>query len=262
MALRRSSRSTTVAATQESANDAAIRHRKRADRQASRARTTLQSSLVQPQPTQPTQPVGQLPQVRAVTGGKRGRDDDDDESQTESRKKRQPEASLSSAVATVPERADQASRAENDHSAPEANPAIEQDGPIRADGLHETVQADAVLGVTEGAKLLNALFALVSRSHLMLQKEEHRKESANSFTRRHEAAARVEKDLEDLERANDLRPVSEEHLEWIAENKKNLRLFQIGKAKSAKDVIRFEEEIDTLQLSTRRGIWRRQILEL
>ena len=260
MALRRSSRSTTVAATQKSANDAAVRNRKRADRQASRAKTTLKSSLVQPtqptqpsQPIQPTQPVGQLPQVRAVTGSKRRRDDDD-ESQTGSRKKRQPEASLSSAVATVPERADQASRAENDHSAPEANPAIEQDGPIRADGLNGTIQANAVLGVTEGAKLLNALFALVSRSHLMLQKEERRKEYANSFTRRHEAAARVEKDLEDLERGNDLRPVSEEHLALIAENKKNLRLFQIGKASSAKDVIRFEEEIDTLQRQIEVGV--------
>ena len=93
MALRRSSRSTTVAAAQKSAIDAADRRRKLADRQARLAsnhastEATLQPSLVQPtQPTQPTQPVGLLPEVQAVTSGKRRRDDGD--SQTGPRKKK------------------------------------------------------------------------------------------------------------------------------------------------------------------------------
>ena len=187
MALRRSSRSTTIAATQKSAIDAAARHRTRDNRQASRARATPQPSSVQP--AQPTQPVGLLPEVQAVAGGKRRRDGDD--SQTGSRKRRQPEASLFPAAATVLRRADQASRADKDHFAPEQNLAIEQGRALQADPLQEADRTDATLGITEGQKLLNALFALVSKNRLLLQKEERHKESSSSFTRRLEAAARV-----------------------------------------------------------------------
>lgn len=151
-------------------------------------------------------------------------------------------------------RADRASRAENDNSAPEERPAIEEDGQLRTNSVHKTTQTGAVLGVSGGQKLLNAVFALVSRSRLWLHKEERCKESSNHVTRRHQAVAKVERILEELERERDLRPVSDQHLEWIAENKKSLGVFRRGKARSAEDARRLEGEIDVLRGQIETGV--------
>ena len=168
MAPRRSSRPTTIAATHQSAHNAAVRSRKRADRQAGRARNrasagaTLQPSLVQP--TQSAQPAGLLPEAQAVTGGKRRRGDD--ASQAESRKRKQLESPSGNNAATRLRRSNQITRAERDQSSPEGALALGQDNLLPANFVPDvnSTAAEVTPNATEGHKFLNALYAVASRN--------------------------------------------------------------------------------------------------
>jgi len=126
MALRRSARSTTIAATERSTQNAAAVCRKRIGRRADRGgkhaptNPTLQSSSAQP-----AEPVEVHSGVQKVTSGKRKRDDH--VGQTGASKKRQLEEPSSNDAAARLRMADQTIHAQHEQISPANVPAVEQD---------------------------------------------------------------------------------------------------------------------------------------
>lgn len=211
MALRRSKRSTTIAATRKSAQEAAAPRQKRGGRQAGHgSKSNLTGTRTEPTAIQPTQPNRLGSEGQATVGGKRKRDDDatntgvrtkrqldaaltssqpvparedqerraavagkrkreDDVTQTGVGKKRQLEGSPLNARTAQLHTADQAILAEYDQASP---PVTERIDPLRPTSRTETfpTDAEATPNATEGRKLLEALFAVVSKKRLLLQR--------------------------------------------------------------------------------------------
>ena len=114
--------------------------------------------------------------------------------------------------------------------------------------------AEATPNATEGQKVRNTLFALVSRNRLLVQKRKCLEESQHSFGKCQWAVATVEGMLQNLERQRDLMPVSEEHLKRIAEEKERLKVFEAGKSRGVKKACRLRGELDTLRSQMDLGI--------
>lgn len=288
MALRRSKRSTTIAATRKSAQDAAAPRQKRAGRQAGHgSKSNLTGTRIEPTENQPTQPTRLGSEGQATVGGKRKRDDDatntgvrkkrqldaaptssqpvpargdqdrqaaiggkrkreDDVTKTGVGKKRQLEGSPLNARTAQLLTADQASHAKYDHASPLV---IERIDPFRATSRAETfpTNAEFATNATEGERLLEALFAVVSKKRLLLEKQKLYDDHLEKHDRYAGAAQKADTLLDDLQREKDLRPVSQEHQAEIEECQANLEIIAPARDRSRKQADRFMKEMSAFQ---------------
>lgn len=189
-----------------------------------------------------------------MTSGRRKRDDH--VGQTGASKKRQLEESSSNDAAARLRMADQTIHAQHEQISPANVPAVEQDKQIPENSVPNVMPtaAEATPNATEGQKVRNTLFALVSRNRLLVQKRKCLEESQHSFGKCQWAVATVEGMLQNLERQRDLMPVSEEHLKRIAEEKERLKVFEAGKSRGVKKACRLRGELDTLRSQMDLGI--------